>query len=80
MLTQSDDEGIKPLKYITVELYCDLIFISLRDIKTSLTYVTDYVTDYVPSFSTSNFGALLLYEREGWVQINVNRYWTPGQV
>ena len=57
-----------------------LFFISLRDIKTSLTYVTDYVTDYVPSFSTSNFGALLLYEREGWVQINVNRYWTPGQV
>ena len=28
MLTQSDDEGIKPLKYITVELYCDLIFVS----------------------------------------------------
>ena len=56
------------------------IFTLLCDVKTSLSYVTMYVCMWVPSFSTSNFGALLLYEREGWVQINVNRYWTPGQV
>ena len=34
---------------------------------------------YVPSFCSTNFGALLLYEREGWVQIDEHRYWTPGQ-
>ena len=38
-----------------------------------------YVCMYVfHSFST-NFGALSLYEREGWVQIDENRYWTAGQ-
>ena len=34
----------------------------------------------VPSFCSTNFGALLLYERGGWVQNDENRYWTPGQV
>ena len=27
----------------------------------------------------TNFGALSLYEREGWIQIDVNSYWTTGE-
>ena len=59
---------------------CMTFFTSLCDVKTSLTYVTMYVGMWVvPSFCSTNFGALLLYEREGWVQIDEHRYWTPGQ-
>ena len=45
----------------------------------AFTYICNWLTIYVyPPFST-NFEELFLYEREVWVQIDENSYWTPRQ-
>ena len=67
------------LTFVFVEICFWLTFFYIASRYQAFTYICNWLTIYVyPPFST-NFEELFLYEREVWVQIDENSYWTPGQ-